>query len=213
MANKKKRSLGNRLLLFLEKYLGAALVLLFGASWRYTLRTPKPKEKNVIYAFWHRDMLPLLYLHRFTKLIILISSSQDGEIIAGPAHALGYQTARGSSTRGGSSALKKLIRQVREYPVAITPDGPKGPLYEVKDGALYLALLSRKPIIPVAVDAQREKIFNSWDKFRFPKLFSKINITYGEPIYLKSKTEIEAKRSELKNVLEKLAQENKLKKI
>lgn len=201
MAKKKKNGWQQKVIFWLEKYLAAGLVLLMGASWRFHIRGNKPNDENVIYAFWHRDMLPLLYLYRFSKFIILISSSKDGEFISGPAEALGYQTARGSSTRGGSSALKKLIKQVRKHSVAITPDGPKGPIYEVKDGVIYLALLSKHPIIPVAIDAKKEKIFNSWDKFRFPKLFSRVNVTYGDPIYVKSKDEIESQRLHLQDVL------------
>ncbi len=193
--------------LFLEKYLAAALVRIAGLTWRYNLRTSKPEEK-VIYAFWHRNMLPLLYLHRNEGAVILISSSKDGEIIAGPAKLLGYQTARGSSSRKGSSATRELIKLGNKHDMAITPDGPKGPSEEIKDGVLFLSYFTKLPIVPVAVDINREKVFNSWDRFRFPYLFSKINVTYGDPISIGSKDEIGEKREQLQNRFKELTKEN-----
>ena len=199
----------NPILLFLEKYLGAGLIMLLSKTWRFNYRTPIQKD-NVILATWHRNMLPMLIVHKNTKTVVLISSSDDGELIAGPAKVFGYQTARGSSTRGGIGALMKLVKQVKKYPVAVSPDGPKGPSQKIKDGVLMLAFLSKKPIVPIAVDIDRERLFNSWDKFRFPKLFAKINVSYGEPFYVNSKEEIESKNIELQEVMEKLEFENKI---
>ena len=207
MGKKKRDKIFEIMMMFIEKYLAAGLVLLLGKTWQYNLRSQRPAN-NVIYVFWHRNMLPLLYLQKFSKLIILISSSKDGELIAGPAKALGYQTARGSSTRGGSSALKELIKRAKKNSIAITPDGPKGPNQKIKDGVIYLALLSKQPIVPVAVDIKNEKVFNSWDKFRFPKLFSPVNVVYGDPIYVNSKEEVDAKILELQAAMDNLTEEN-----
>ena len=200
MTKRKKSAWQQKTIFFLEKYLAAGFVLLLGATYKYRLIGKKP-EGNVIFAFWHRDILPLFYLHRFSKSVVLISSSKDGEFIAGPAEVLGYQTARGSSTRGGSSALKKMIKLSKNHTVAITPDGPKGPIYEVKEGVIHLALITKKPLVPVTVRVNREKVLNSWDKFRIPKLFSKIEVTYGDPIFVQSKDEIDRKRIQLQETL------------
>ena len=198
MAKKKKSVWQQKAIFFLEKYLAAGFVLLLGASCKYKLLGKKQGD-NVIYVFWHQNILPLLYLHRFSKSVVLISSSKDGEYISGPAEVLGYQTARGSSTRGGSSAIKKLIKLSENYSVAITPDGPKGPIHEVKDGVIYLALITKKPIIPVSIIIDKAKVLNSWDKFRIPKPFAHIKIIYHSKIYVKNKSEIDS----MKNIIKK----------
>ncbi len=192
-----------KILFFLEKYSVALFVLILGSTLRYKLRTPPP-EGNVIYAFWHRNMIPLLFLHKFEKAVILISNSKDGDLIAGPAHALGYLTSRGSSRRGGSSAMKKLVKLSKDHCIAITPDGPKGPGEKVKNGVVFLSYFTGKPIIPIAVDIRWEKIFNSWDRFRLPKLFSQVFVTYGEPIFVNSKDEIKAKVQEVQKAMDEL---------
>ncbi len=202
----------NKFSLFLVKYLAAFIVKILGISWRYNLHTPKPKEK-VIYAFWHRNIIPLMYLHRGEDIVILVSSSKDGELITGPAKLFGYKAARGSSSRKGSSATRKLIKLAKENSIGITPDGPKGPPEKVKDGATFLSYFTKLPIIPVAVDINREKVFKSWDRFRLPHFFSKINITYGDPININSKEEIEEKKEFLQNTLDELTIKNIVRKL
>ncbi|MBC8416612.1 MAG: lysophospholipid acyltransferase family protein [Candidatus Cloacimonetes bacterium] len=198
-----------KIFFFLEKYTVALFVLILGSTLRYKLRT-LPPEGNVIYAFWHRNMIPLLFLHKFEKAVILISGSKDGDLIANPAHALGYLTSRGSSRRGGSSAIKKLIKLSQDHCLAITPDGPKGPGEKVKNGVVFLSYFTGKPIIPIAVDINWEKVFNSWDRFRLPKLFSQVYVAYGEPIFVNSKDEIKAKVQEVQKAMEELNQQNKI---
>ena len=201
----------NKFLLWLASHLSVLFVTILGKSLRYNLRTPMP-SKPVIYAYWHRNIIPLMYLHRTQKCVLLISSSKDGDLISKPAELMGYKTARGSSRRGGSSASRELIKQSKENFLAITPDGPKGPSQQIKDGIIYLSYLAKIPIVPVAIDVQWEKVFNSWDKFRLPSLFSKVNVTYGDPIIVLSKTEISEKQQELQRAMDELAIENRIKK-
>lgn len=197
----------NKYSLFLFKYLAAFIVKILGISWKYNLQTPKPKGK-VIFAFWHRNMVPLMYLHRGENIVILASSSKDGELIAGPAKLFGYNSARGSSGRKGSSATRKLIKLAKENSIGITPDGPKGPSEKIKDGLLFLSYFTKLPIILVAVDINKEKVFKSWDRFRLPYPFCKINVTYGEPIFINTKDEIEEKKEFLQNKFDELTKEN-----
>lgn len=178
-----------KILFFLEKYLAAFLILLLGHTLRFRISGSYP-ETNVIYAFWHRNMLPLLYLRRNEQAVILISSSKDGELVAGPAKALGYQTARGSSRRGRLKAMKEMIEMSGKHSLAVTPDGPKGPLYSVRTGLLQLAHRTNLPLVPIAVDIKREIVLNSWDKFRIPLPFTRVNITYGEAYHVKTKDAI-----------------------
>ena len=200
----------NKFLLFMEKYLAAAYVLLIGITIRFNVKTPVPTG-NVIFTFWHRNMVPLMLKHKFSGIAILVSASKDGELIAGPARVLGYNTARGSSGRKGIPALKKMVAFAKGNSLGVTPDGPKGPSEIAKDGVAYLSYLAKIPMIPVAVDIKPEKIFKTWDKFRMPLFFSKINVSYGEPIYVKTKEEIQSKLAEFQAALEKLEEENKIK--
>lgn len=202
----------NKFSLFLTKYFAAFFVKILGITWKYNLQTPPPKER-VIYTFWHRNMIPLMYLHRGENIVILASSSKDGELIVGPAKLFGYKSARGSSGRKGSSATRELIKLAKENSIGITPDGPKGPSEKIKDGVLFLSYFTKLPIIPVAVDMTKEKVFNSWDRFRLPTLFSKINVTYGEPIFISKKNEIEGKKELIQNKLDELTLKNKVRKL
>ena len=201
----------NKIVFFIEKHIIAILLLLLGFTFRYNLLTTHSKG-IVIYAFWHRNIIPLLLLRKFEKIVILVSSSKDGELIAGPAKVLGYQPVRGSSRRGGSKAVKEIIKLSNRFSIGVTPDGPKGPKEKIKDGLLYIAYFTHLPIIPVAVDIQREKVFNSWDGFRLPIPFTKINVSYGKPIYIKSKDEVKSKIEVVQESLDKLTLENKIKK-
>jgi lysophospholipid acyltransferase (LPLAT)-like uncharacterized protein len=196
----------NKLFFTLEKYLGSALVLALGATLRIKRTGIQPKEP-VIYAFWHRNMIPLLYLHRYQKIGIMISSSKDGELIAGPCKALGYVPVRGSSTRGGSQAVRQMVKHSRRHCCAITPGGPKGPAQEVKDGLLYLAYAAKRPIVPVGVQINKEWIFNSWDRFRFPKPFARITVHYGLPIGILTKEDITGKHAQVQAALLEVSQE------
>ena len=189
-----------KVLFFFEKYLAALLVLLIGLTFRYKIRKRFHSNK-VIYAFWHQNIIPLMYLHKFQNIVILISPSQDGELIAGPVSIIGYKPIRGSSSKKGTSAIRNMLKLSEKYNLAITPDGPKGPLRKLKKGLLYLAYLSKKPIIPVRVKIEKKFVLNSWDNFRIPKLFSKIKVTYGREVYIKNKNDIEQKKNKIENFL------------
>ncbi len=193
------------LLLTIEKYLAAGLLKLFDATWRKEVINDTYKEP-CIYMFWHRNQIPMTVVNAKKNAGVLISSSKDGELIAGPVSVLGYKPIRGSSTRGGSSALRKMLDYLKTGPVAITPDGPKGPLYKIKKGSILLATKSGRPIIPVAVDVKGEWLFNSWDKFRFPKPFAKIRIHFGEPYYCDNSKTIESMTHELESITQKMTE-------
>ncbi len=188
----------------LEKYLGAWLLLLLNLTIHFKIKQNRATTQPVIYVFWHRNLLPLLIQHRYTNGVVMISSSKDGQLVAGPAQVLGYTTARGSSTRGGSQAFREMLKLAKNHVVAITPDGPKGPAEQMSDGVLYLALLSGSPIIPIGVHISREWIVNSWDKFRIPKPFSTIELYYGEPTYIQNKDEIPAALLKIQDELKRL---------
>jgi lysophospholipid acyltransferase (LPLAT)-like uncharacterized protein len=139
--------------------------------------------KSFIYAFFHGDLFMLLHSHRDSGVLIPASESRDGEIMARLLNYFGFDVVRGSSKRKGQKALLAMIRGMRMgKTVAVAVDGPRGPLHEVKTGTLFLAGVSKAPIIPVATVAKRfwvlEKI---WDKLMIPAPFTEVQLVYGDP--------------------------------
>ncbi len=167
--------------------------------------------KNVIYAFWHGSMFLLFHTHRNSGILIPASESRDGEIMAGLLRRFGFDVVRGSSRRKGGKALLGLISGMRSgKTVAISVDGPRGPLHEVKEGAVFLAAKLNAPIIPVAAAAKRYRTLGTtWDKLVIPAPFTEGLVLYGDPIFVQgaSYEEITAKRNELQTVLRRLTRE------
>jgi len=178
------------LLVWLITNLGLGIVKLLSISWRCRRLNSLPTEK-AIFAFWHRNILPLMYLHRNKNYVVIISKSQDGDLIADVCEKLGYLTARGSTSRGGSSALRNMIAQSRKYSLAFTPDGPKGPACKIKEGMVYLAKLTGLPIVLISARVGHEIVFNSWDRFRLPLPFSRIEVIYDAPQYIAKDADID----------------------
>ena len=99
----------------------------------------KTKNLHVIYAFWHCMMLIPAYVGRNKNIQVLISQHSDGEYIAQVIKRLGFGVIRGSTKKGGAKALKTLIENAKVgFPLAITPDGPRGPRFTVQPGSIYL---------------------------------------------------------------------------
>jgi hypothetical protein len=109
---------------------------------------------------------------------VLISRSKDGEILAAVVRKLGGEPVRGSSSRGGATALADLARRMAERCDAwITPDGPRGPRYTMSPGAVWLAKSTGAAIIPVSVEASSYWRLKSWDGFIIPKPFARVEVT------------------------------------
>jgi lysophospholipid acyltransferase (LPLAT)-like uncharacterized protein len=148
-------------------------------------RTPTGQGRPVIFIPWHGRLLPLGYVHRGQGVIGLASQSADGEYIARILQHWGFGTIRGSSSRGGDTAFRELIRAVRTgKSVAITPDGPRGPREKIKPGVLQLAQLTGAPLIPVAAAASRAWWFESWDRFLVPQPFARMAVAYGDAVHI-----------------------------
>jgi len=139
----------------------------------------------VVFVFWHGQILPLVHYHRDEGIVVLVSEHADGEYITQVIRRHGFGTVRGSSTRGGTKGLKGLIRAARAgRDLALTPDGPRGPLGDFKPGALAVAQTTGLPVVPVAVGASAGWRFKSWDAFLVPKPFARVTIGYGEPLWV-----------------------------
>jgi hypothetical protein len=152
-------------------------------------RTAVRESRSVIPVYWHQHMLfgvrALLNLRDDgLKLGFLISPSVDGTAPALLVGKIGGHVIRGSSTHTGARALRDYYETIvkQEISPALTPDGPKGPMHEFKPGAVMLAQLTGKPILPVSVAASHAFRFPTWDRFELPLPFSRVVIAYGEPV-------------------------------
>jgi lysophospholipid acyltransferase (LPLAT)-like uncharacterized protein len=174
-------------------------------------QTVRTQRRNVIYAFWHGHLLYLMYHYRDSGVYILVSQSQDGEVLSRMLQRFGLPTIRGSSSRGGRRSLLELVRLVRAgASAAFAPDGPRGPRHRAQLGVITLARLTETPIIPVAVGARWKIEFQSWDRFLLPLPGSRVVVAYGEPVVVPSDADtalLEQKRQELEDKLLKLTEE------
>jgi len=168
----------------------------------------KAEGRNIIFAFWHGRQFLLFHTHRALGVVIPASESRDGEIQSGILTRFGFEVVRGSSKRKGAQALLGLVDGLRRGKhIALAVDGPRGPLYEVKQGVTYLAGKLDKPIVPVITSAKRFWVLDRiWDKYLLPVPFTRAIVLYGEPIMVNGTSEevLEAKRGELQTALNRL---------
>ncbi len=140
---------------------------------------------RVVVALWHQRLLPALaYAAKFRnmKLMVMISRSRDGELIARIAERLGLVPVRGSSSTGGRQAFMAIVQGLKENPAVVhIVDGPRGPKAVIKPGLVRIAQWSEAVILPIIVSADRAWVLRSWDRFLVPKPFSKVTIRWGKP--------------------------------
>lgn len=203
----------SKLLFFFLPYLGNFLIRTIGKTLNLNIvgfdkiKEIKKNKGKIIYAFWHGEQFPLAYFFKDKNICLITSLSQDGNYQTKIVKKLGYQVVRGDNRRGGVKGLLSLIEKINQgFDVALAIDGPLGPIYEPKPGVIYLAKKTKQAIIPISIKIEKAKIFEkAWDKYIFPKPFSKGTIFIGDPIFIdKNEKNIEGKRIELKNILLKL---------
>lgn len=185
-----KRALSERLLLTLAPSLAAGVIRLLRALMRIEFvgeeipRAFWQRGEHVLLAFWHDQLLLMVKGYRGPGARILISASKDGELIARTMACFGQGAVRGSSTRGGRAAFRELLELAREpYDLVITPDGPKGPRHQVKEGLVQLARLTDRPVIPMAFACSRGHRFASWDRFLLPYPFCRGVFAFGTALH------------------------------
>jgi lysophospholipid acyltransferase (LPLAT)-like uncharacterized protein len=144
-------------------------------------------EPFILVAWHNRNILaPFAYLaHRPAGRVFrpLASASRDGTLAATAMHYLGAECIRGSSSRGGSAALREMLRAAKQgCDLGITPDGPRGPVHIVQPGVVAAARMTGLPIIPMSYQARRRKTLRSWDRMIVPAPFTRLVFAYGEPI-------------------------------
>ena len=164
---------------------GTTLLRALALTWRIrilngdVLTKLRAEHQPFIFAFWHGQLLPLLWVHRDEGVRVVISAHRDGEIVARVAERLGHSTIRGSSSRGAARALLGIVRELENgSEVAVTPDGPRGPARKFASGALVAAQRVRAPIVGIGVHASRAWRLRSWDRFMIPKPFARLTVVY-----------------------------------
>ncbi len=161
------------------------------------------KGDRVILAFWHDQLLLMAPGYRGPGSKILISPSKDGELIARTMAYFGQGAVRGSSSRGGRSAFRHLLALGKEpIDLVITPDGPKGPRHEVKEGVVQLARLTGRPVVPMAFAASRGHRFASWDRFLLPYPFACGVYAFGPPLEFQKGEDAGAFRHRLQQAMD-----------
>ena len=138
-----------------------------------------------IMAFWHGRIMPATYYFRGRGIVVMTSENFDGEWIARIIERFGFDTSRGSSSRGGIKALLQLKRNMAEGKSAgFTVDGPRGPARVVQPGAVWLAKATGNPVLPFHLEASRHWTIGSWDRMQIPKPFATVSIVVGEPFHV-----------------------------
>jgi lysophospholipid acyltransferase (LPLAT)-like uncharacterized protein len=171
---------------------GFHLLNLLGRTLRYEIDdragiVGRPVANNFIGALWHNRLLIFpLVLRRFFRHrggAPLISASRDGDMIANWIERAGYGTIRGSSSRKGVAALRQLMDTLAANGnVLFTPDGPRGPVYQVSQGVVFLAQKSGAPIVPIHMEYSSCWRLKSWDRFVVPRPFATLRAIFGAPI-------------------------------
>ncbi|NBV84817.1 MAG: DUF374 domain-containing protein [Verrucomicrobia bacterium] len=174
--------------------LAGVVLKLLGATLRWNVTDAagylSSDSKNpVLVAIWHNRILilPLCFewiCRRRRKITVLTSPSRDGVLLANFVRRFGISSVHGSSSRRGSVALRQLFTAMQSgSDVAITPDGPRGPVYQLNPGLFYLAAKTGAPIMAIRVNYEAFWTVRSWDRFRIPKPFSRVEIHFMKAIF------------------------------
>lgn len=169
-------------------------------------------ERPAILGFWHGRLLVAPFSWGKPRTFkMLISGHRDGELIADTISYMGIGHIKGSSTKGGASALRAMVKTLRAGDwVGITPDGPRGPRMHVTDGILNLARLSGAPILPFSCGVTRGKILETWDRFLIAWPFTKGVLIWGEPLHIPKDADtatMESARQQLEDRISALTRE------
>ena len=172
-----------------------ALLRLLRFTWRINFSDPHgvikdSRDKPFILCVWHNRLV--FGMHAYSnnikpisgrRLAAMVSACKDGALLVEVLKAFDIEPVRGSTSRRGRQALLELSRKMKAgMHLGITPDGPRGPSYEIQDGILALSQVTGLPIIPLGASANRKYRFNSWDRFQLPMPFARCDVIYGRPL-------------------------------
>jgi hypothetical protein len=163
---------------------------------------------KVLLCTWHQQFFAAIQHFKSYESFnpsLMISKSQDGEIIAQIAKKQGWHAVRGSSSRDGGEALKEMIERLRQSRLAgHIVDGPKGPAGIVKAGVISLARATGAVVVPFYTTADRAWYFRSWDRFMLPKPFARVTIRFGQMMHFPAednKETFESQRNQLEKIM------------
>ncbi len=177
----------------LAGYLAGYVMKLWGLTLRYEINgkpgvtAPEIAAAPVIFALWHNRIFTMPPIWRRTggkdrKSVVLTSASKDGTTLATAMSMFGLGAIRGSSSRRAVSALIGMKKALREgFDVCVTPDGPKGPRYEVQPGVIKIAQATGADIIPIHIHYSSAWRLKTWDHFVIPKPFSRVSVIFDKP--------------------------------
>ncbi len=171
-------------------WIAVLVIRLLGRTVRFDIEdrcgiTRGEVTEPVVWLFWHNRVLLMPYIQRrFASErhgAVLTSPSNDGEIIAQIMRRFGADAIRGSSNKRPAAAMREMIRCIRQgNDLAITPDGPRGPVYQLQAGATRLAQQTGTPLLCVHIRYQRQWCLKTWDRFIIPKPFTKAKVIFDE---------------------------------
>lgn len=142
-------------------------------------------DDRFIYCVWHDQLLIPIFGGKHRHTAALVSQNRDGSFVDAVLRSAGILAIRGSSSRGGAQALRRLIEEAEGKHIVITPDGPRGPRREMSAGIVFLASQSGRAIVPTAFTCNRGWRFGTgWTDLLVPKPFSKVHLLTGEPIHI-----------------------------
>lgn len=158
-------------------------------------------EGPVIFCLWHNRLALSLILYRryvgrrwkHRQMAAMVSASRDGGMLARVLELFNVQPIRGSSSRRGSQALREAVGFGEAgLDLAITPDGPRGPCYEIHPGIVSLGQITGYPIVPVSYHVNWKIRLKSWDRFQIPLPFAQCTVRMGKPFKLERDLDPEA---------------------
>jgi lysophospholipid acyltransferase (LPLAT)-like uncharacterized protein len=161
-----------------------------------------------ILAFWHSRFVLMPYCYPGPRIVVLSSQHRDAEALVRILRKFRIEQARGSSTSGGATGMRQVLRKVKEgCDVGLTPDGPRGPKRRVQPGVVAIGRFTGLPIIPVTFSASPARRLGTWDGTLLPKFFSKGIFVYGNPVVVPRDADDaaqEGKRLELERELDRI---------
>ena len=170
-----------------------------------------PLNERYIGALWHNRLLLLPFvIKRYLperQGAALISTSRDGALLADLVERFDFEVVRGSSSRKGASAIRQLAEVIATgRDVVITPDGPRGPAYELGQGIVFLAQQSGAEVVPINMEYSSYWRVRSWDRFILPRPFSIVRVIFGPPHRVAATTTDEEFERERKRLQEAMLQ-------
>lgn len=182
---KGNETLYNILAFIIKLYLSAVYATI---RWRYILPSGYSlddfnKSAKTIFVMWHNNLAIAPYAFKqHRKLYVLVSPHADGKIISFTLKRFGYHIIEGSTNKNPSIAIRKILQELaNKNNLAITPDGPRGPIYKINSNIVRIAQISNANIIPVSCRVEKYFKLNSWDGLMIPLPWSRGVVIIDEP--------------------------------